>query len=240
VGEVAIGIGMLLAIFGPVLLLPATWVVYRFAVRQLWWVMLPDAAVAAHGWLAPMIASVVLVLGSVGASYAWGKAEFTRLCVVHGTPEIHRTLEADGFFRTPLFAYEARQILDAGVFEFVEGPVLRADTFMRYRLDERGGLKEIEVVKLSSQYGVRETPETAGSGTTIMERTVYEIGSDAELARAASLTFMGGPLSIFLGVYGMASCPDIRSPEGIGALPAVLRLGDRRLGWRWAIGMKLP
>jgi hypothetical protein len=63
-------------------------------------------------------------------------------------------------------------------------------------------------------YALRETLETARSGTTIMERTVYEIHSQAELARAASLTYMGGPLSIFLGVYGMASCPDIRSPEG--------------------------
>ena len=213
-GEVAIGIGMLLAIFGPVLLLPATWVVYRFAVRPLWWIALPGDAITARGRLAPMIASAVLVLGSVGASYVWGKAEFTRLCVVRGTPEIRRTVEVDGFFRTPLFAYEARQILDAGVFQFVEGPIPRADTFMRYRLDGRGDLEEVEVAELSSQYGVRETLETARSGTTIMERTVYEIDSQAELARAASLTYMGGPLSIFLGVYGMASCPDIRSPEG--------------------------
>ena len=213
-GEVAIGIGMLLAILGPVLLLPATWVIYRFGVRPLWWVAVPSDATTARGRLAPMITSALLVLGSVGVSYAWGRAEFTRLCAVRGTPEIHRTVEVDGFFRTPLFAYEARQILDAGVFEFVEGPMPRADAFMRYRLDERGDLEEMEVADLSSQYGVRETLETARAGTTIMERTVYEIDSEAELARAASLTYMGGPLSIFLGVYGMASCPDIRSPEG--------------------------
>ena len=47
-----------------------------------------------------------------------------------------------------------------------------------------------------------------------MERVVYELDSEARPATAASLTYMGGPLSIFLGAYGMASCPDILSTEG--------------------------
>ena len=104
--------------------------------------------------------------------------------------------------------------MDDGTFKFLEGPDQRTEGFRRYTLDGHGGLEDVEISELSSEYGYRETFETAPGGITVMERVVYELDSEARLATAASLTYMGGPLSIFLGAYGMASCPDIRSTEG--------------------------
>ena len=46
------------------------------------------------------------------------------------------------------------------------------------------------------------------------EKVVYEIETKRELARAASINYRGGPLSLFLGTYGISSCPDIVSEEG--------------------------
>ena len=113
-----IGIGMLLAILGPLLLLPAIWLVYRI----LAWPLRRLAALAV---------AAVLVLGSVGGSYAWGKAQFDRLCILRGTPEIHRVVQVDGYFQTPLFPYQARQSLDDGTFKFLEGPDQRTEGFRR-------------------------------------------------------------------------------------------------------------
>lgn len=211
---IAMGIGMLLAILGPVLLLPAIWLVYRVIVWPLWRFTIGSEGFLGGGPPGALTVSAILVLGGVGASYAWGKAEFNRLCNLHGTPEIDRVVRVEGYFQKPLFSYQARQVLEGGPFLFVEGPSERPGTYRRYTLDDQGGLEEAEVPELSSEYGMRETFETARGGTTVMERVVYEIGSEVQLARAASLTYMGGPLSIFLGTYGMASCPDIRSPEG--------------------------
>jgi hypothetical protein len=213
-GELAIGIGMLLAILGPLLFLPAIWLVYRFLALPLWRLATDPERSSGFGRLGALTASALLVLGSVGASYVWGKVNFDRLCALHGTPDIDRVVQVDGYFQTPLFPYQARQSLDDGTFRFIEGPSERGETFTRYTLDGQGGLDEVEIPEPSSEYGVRETFETARGGTTVMERVIYEIGSEVQLARAASLTYMGGPLSIFLGAYGMASCPDIRSPEG--------------------------
>ena len=38
--------------------------------------------------------------------------------------------------------------------------------------------------------------------------------SDRELARAANITYLGGPLSILLGSYATTSCPDILTEQG--------------------------
>lgn len=224
------GIGILVALLGPVLLLPGIWLVYRLLVCPLWRVVTKRRRSPEPGRLGPLTVATVLVLGSVGSTYAWGKADFDRLCTLHGTPEISRTVRVDGYFQTPLFSYQARQILQEGSFRFVEGPIRGAETFMRYRLDGRGGLDEVEVTELSSEYGMREAIETAFGGTTIMQRVVYEINSETRLARAASLTYGGGPLSIFLGVYGMSSCPDLRSPEGSEHFRQFYELTDIVLG----------
>ena len=47
-----------------------------------------------------------------------------------------------------------------------------------------------------------------------LEKLAYEIETSRGLAKAAEIVYRGGPLSIFLSVYGMSSCPDIRSEEG--------------------------
>ena len=160
-----IGIGMLLAILGPLLLLPAIWLVYRilaWPLRQL--ATEPQGLLdgfLGYRRLAALAVAAVLVLGSVGGSYAWGRAEFDRLCILRGTPEIHRVVLVNGYFQTPLFPYQARQSLDDGTFKFLEGPGQRPEGFRRYTLDGHGGLEEVEISELSSQYGYRETFETA-------------------------------------------------------------------------------
>lgn len=203
-GDYLIGVGVVLAVLGPLLLIPAIWLVYRVVALPL----LKSTPLA-------LAASLGLVLGSLAVSYAAGRVQYGRMCAVRGTPRIDDRVLADGFFRTRVYPHEARAFLSEGGFSYVEGPRLgQEDVFVRYTLAEDGSVLETEVQELISDYTVRETMSTTRLRTQIVEKVVLERASGRELARAANLTYMGGPLSIFLGVWGMASCPDIRDERG--------------------------
>lgn len=205
---------MLLAILGPLLLLPVWWLVYRFGtlplLRSIWSKKPPGQTKAAALSLALLFMLVILAV-----SYVPGRVEYGRLCARDGSPVVSERVDVEGLLYGPLFQYEARPLLDDGGFDFVEAPdQYRDGIYVRYTLAEDGGLEREEVGSLRSRYGLRKELITHPRGTIRTQKVVYELGSERELARAANLVYEGGPLSIFLGVYGMSSCPDIRTAQG--------------------------
>lgn len=211
----AFGVGILLAIFGPLLLIPVIWLVYRLAASP---VLLSRAGPRISGRRARMVAlalSATVVVGAVGLSYLPGRWEFERLCVEHATPSVAERVRTSSYYRNRLFPYEARQILEEDGFTSVEAPhPYEAGTLVRYSLTAGGDISEEEVAAPESRYGVRHTFSQLSYGIVMTEKVVYEMATSRQLARAAHIAYGGGPLSLFLGTLGMASCPDIRSADG--------------------------
>ena len=208
-------LGVLLVVLGPLLLIPVTWLLYRFAVRRTTVSLLvPKISETVARRLAVAV-SAVIVAGILVLSYLPGKWEFERLCSQHATPVVSERVRADGFYRTRMFSYEARAFLGEDSFTFVEAPnMYKEGVHMSYSLAADGSVSEQEVTALNSVYGVRKDFSELAYGITMTRKLVYEIETARELAKAAQINYRGGPLSIFLSVYGMSSCPDIFSEEG--------------------------
>lgn len=207
----AFGLGVLLAIFAPLLLIPLTWLVHRLAMRRIVATVLPPAAAGGARWLSPVL-SVALLGAVLVASYLPGRWAFDELCAAHATPAVSERVDAEGFFRSRLYPYEAARWLET--FAWVEGPYLYEDgALVRYT---RAGdeVREERVTTLESRYGVREEFSELDHGILMTEKTVYEIESGRVLARAANILYQGGPLSLLFGSWAMSSCPDILTAQG--------------------------
>jgi hypothetical protein len=85
---------------------------------------------------------------------------------------------------------------------------------VRYSQGADGAPHSETVGETLSRYGVRKTFRQLPRTISISEKVIFVMSSGAEIARAANLTYHGGPLSILLGSYGMRTCPDIFSEEG--------------------------
>ena len=99
-------------------------------------------------------------------------------------------------------------------FASVEAPdPYNQGVLLRYTFD--GDELQSEVIEApSSLYGLRHTFTVISSSLHMTEKTIYELATRSELARAAEVVYDGGPLSLFLGSYAMSSCPDIRTTQG--------------------------
>jgi len=219
------GVGVLLAIFGPLLLVPVTWVVYRWLTRPLAKRLMPQRErSSARVWVAALSAPALVALVLV-ASWVPGKMEFDQLCAEHATPTIARRVSAEGFFRTRMFPYEARPFLDKGGFRFVEAPdMYNQGKLFRYARSKSGDIERQAIEELQSRYAVEKSFSAMSFGITMSEKIVYVLASREELARAAYIVYAGGPLSLFLGSYALASCPDAADPEGAVAFQTFYNL----------------
>jgi hypothetical protein len=214
-GDILIGIGVLLAIIGPLLLIPVAWLLYRFIIRPLVVrvsgkkLSERDAGRFALGLTVGVLAAII------AASYYPGKQQFDALCAQSATPQRVRQVHVDGFYADRLFPYQAAQYLHRSEFSFVEAPdPYKAGVYIRYEAGPDGTAEPTVIDAPTSLFGFRQTFSELPSSITMTEKVIYERATDTELARAASINYMGGPLSLFLGSYGILSCPDIRSPEG--------------------------
>lgn len=208
------GLGVLLAILGPLLLIPVTWVAYLLLRPVVLHRLIPRVSKGAASWIA-LAVSCFIVAGALVLSYVPGRIEFDRLCSEHAIPTVSERVRTDGFYRTRLYPYEARPFLEGDSFVFVEAPhMYKEGVYVRYTKTEDETIHEQEVSTLNSLYGVRETLSELAYRIMMTEKVAYEMETNRELARAANIVYEGGPLSLLLGVYGMSSCPDIRSPEG--------------------------
>lgn len=211
----AFGVGILLAVLGPLLLIPLVWIVYRWVA----WPIVQSALVPRVSKRTvrgiALISTILVVAGALCLSYFPGRWEFDRLCSTHATPMVLDRIRTSGFYRSRLYPYEARQFLEHDAFAFLEAPhMYKKGMYVRYSKTAGGDIREEDVSTLESRYGVRERLSIPSSGIAMTQKVVYEMATARELARAAHIVYEGGPLSLFLGVYAMSSCPDIRSAEG--------------------------
>lgn len=214
-GELLIGVGILLAIVGPLLNLPLIWLIYRLIYRPLFWTRMEARLGRANArWLG--VAFATLLLGVVLLfSYLPGRVRFDALCSAEGIPLVHQRVNEAGFYRTRMFAYEAHAYLREGRFRFVEAPdPYRQGELLRYSLLPDGMLKQEKIIELQSRYGVAYQLTSEASGVTVSRKRIFELQGERELARAAQIDYSGGPLWLLFGVYARASCPEVRDPVG--------------------------
>lgn len=214
-GDFLIGIGVLLAIIGPLLLVPVAWLLYRFIIRPL--VVRLSGKKLSEGDASRFALglTVGVLAAAIAASYYPGKQQFDALCAVNATPQRSRQVHVDGFYADKLFTYQAAQYLHHGEFTFVEAPdPYKPDVYLRYNAGPDGITNPTVIDAPTSAFGFRQTFSELPGSITMTEKVIYERATNIELARAASITYMGGPLSLFLGSYGMASCPDVITTEG--------------------------
>ena len=202
--DLLIGLGMLLAIIGPLLLVPVIWAVHYFVLKPFF----------GSTWKSISLA-ILLAVTALTLSYLPGKRSFDDLCAQQGPPVVSEQVKVAGFYRTQMFPYEAVLYLTQNGFEFVEAPnPYDDDVTIRYSFAPNREVRQDDVKELRSKYGVRKTYSLLDGGVSRTEKVIYEIETGRELAHAVESVFQGGPLSIFLGTLGMGSCPDPRAPGG--------------------------
>ena len=201
-------IGLLFAVFGPLLFLPVIAIVYRWPLRA--W--LGDWTERHWGSGARMVRfgiATVLVGVLVLATYLPGRLKFARLCDRHAIPVIAEAVTVPGFYRTALYPFEAEQFLREWDFSYIEGPdMYRQGRTLRYALGADGKTIATEIPTPISRYAASHTTRVLGNTLTLSEKRVFELATNGELAHAGSVTYHGGPLSLVLGVYGMSHCPN--------------------------------
>ena len=86
----------------------------------------------------------------------------------------------------------AGYIRDKGV-AFIAAPdPYKQGVLHRYTLDDNEILSET-IAAPSSLSGLRQTPSVLASSLDIVEKTIYELATRSELARAAEVVYDGGP-----------------------------------------------
>jgi hypothetical protein len=207
------GVGLFLAIFGPILLLlPVAGLYFLFR-----WLALATRLGAGDGKakLLHLGLAAALVLGAVLATYLPGRLEFERLCTSLAEPKIVGRVRVEGFFLDDPTAgsFGLRYLGEEGFAWFETHDIYHRGKFVRYRKEGDKVVTE-PVAELQSRYAVK-------SGTEVRERTIHvsrteitERASGLLLAEAHSVIHHGGPLGIVLGVYGMSNCPNPITPEG--------------------------
>jgi len=214
-GYLLIGIGILLVIIGPLLLVPVVWLLYRFVLWPVLRRMTPRTLSPGNARFLALVLSVLIVAGALGLSYLPGRLKYDALCEQHARPVITEQVSTSGFYRSKMFPYEAGQYLIQGNFEYVEAPdPYERGVHVRYSKTAENTIHEETVEGITSAYGVRRTFSELAGDLTLTGKVIYEIETGGELARAASVHYSGGPLSLFLGTYGSSSCPDVCTQEG--------------------------
>ncbi len=230
------GLGVLLAILGPLLLLPTVWLLQRLLrpiirrfVRDRWSL----GKLRASAWLV----ATVFLASALAATYLPGRAEYKRLCTAFATPQISERVAVEGFYRERLFPYEAMPLLDQG-FTYLETNDPQQPPgktrLLRYQRGDDGGIRRDVITAPTSRFGARNTLVEHPYGIIRTEKQVYDMADGSLLARAGNVVFSGGPLALFFGAYAVTSCPDVRTEEGSVAFGSyyaleyeVLGAGDR-------------
>ena len=209
------GLGVLLAICGPLLLIPITWLVYRLVTRPLLQRLTPARLTSIKVAPTAFFCAALFVSVILAVSYLPGKLEYDDLCGQYSEPRILKTVTVDGFYRSRVYNYEAREFIEKGGFSFVEGPYPgQPERFRRFSMSPQGKITEVEIPAPTSQIEVRDELWETTSGVIVSVKTVYQRSSETELARAANITYQGGPLWFLLGSYARASCPDVLNEQG--------------------------
>ncbi|MCB1020404.1 MAG: hypothetical protein H6509_06945 [Bryobacterales bacterium] len=201
--DLFIGLGTLLAIVGPLFLVPIIWALYRY-------VLLRTVGSRTRAFI--VAAGVVALI--LAATYFPGRRRFDRMCEELASPMVTDRVRVQGFYRTSMFPYEAVMYLKQDGFLFVEAPdPFQEGVMLRYSVAQDGSVRHEKAEKVQSEYGVRITYGLK-DGVAMTQKIISEIETGREIARATELEYEGGPLAVLLGTFGMSSCPDLLSPVG--------------------------
>ncbi|OGI47827.1 MAG: hypothetical protein A2151_01330 [Candidatus Muproteobacteria bacterium RBG_16_65_34] len=200
------GVGILLAVFGPLLLIVPMALVY--------WLLARSNVAARFGWrqgmarVAYTAIAALSVLCVVGATYLPGKLKFNSLCENLAEPRVIERARADGFFLDDSTAdsFGMRYLHDEGFAWFEARDISKRDGYARYR-KEGGKIVRESVSELKALYTVQSTFDEREQGILVSRTAVTERASGKLLAEAHSVTYHGGPLGLLLGVHGLNTCP---------------------------------
>lgn len=207
------GLGIIIAVFGPLLLIPVIFVIARWPLRLLiggW----ADRLFGALSGFVRFLVATILVAAVVFATYLPGRMEYEHLCEVHA-PVIAEVVDVPGFYATELYPYRAERFLREWGFTYIEAPdMYKKERTLRYELGGDGKTIVTEIPTPTSRYAVSDTFRELGNTLVLNEKRVFEMTTGRELAHAGSVTYHGGYLRLILGVYGMSNCPHPRTAKG--------------------------
>lgn len=210
-------LGLFMAVFGPLFFLVPIYLLSRYPLRWALAGWLQRRYGRSAGWIRRGLA-LVIVVAAVLLSWLPGRLELSRQCELHQRPVIKRLQHADGFYRETMFAYEAEQYLREWGFSWVEAPdpyrYQQSPRYLRYSKGADGKTELTEIPAPSAELSVSSTHQELPGDLSLSLKRISVRASGEELAHAGSAIYHGGPLSLLLGVYGVAHCPDPRSAEG--------------------------
>lgn len=209
------GLAVLWVVLAPLLLIPITWGLHKLVTKPFVLPLLAAHVKQANRTLVGTMISVGFVLSILALSYFPGRVQFEQLCEKHEKPQVSQRVVVDGFFNADLAPYEAVDFLNKKGFSYVEGRDIYAPAgYVRHAKDENGKIREQKIARPTSLYAVKRTVTELPLTIVVDEKVIYEISSNKELARAASVTYHGGPLRWLLGYDTLSTCPDPRTTEG--------------------------
>lgn len=213
-GDYGFAAGLVLAIFGPLLLLvPAAalfWLLGRLGVAERMKITGRGSVRAAHALLALLTVAVVVV-----GTWLPGRLKFARLCDELAEPRIYERSAVDGFYLDDSTAnsFGQRYLTEEGFVWMEAKDPYRNTRLVRYR---RNGETVISapLPEVTASHIVRSDVDARENGIHIARTEIIDRDTGKLLAEAHSVVYHGGPLGPVLGVYGLANCPDPASAEG--------------------------
>jgi hypothetical protein len=197
-------IGIIWAMFAPLLLLIPVFVLYLAAGR---------IPVIKTRKLRVLFAAAI-TLSVVFPVWLRDSARFDAHCEALGVSQIFEKRKADGFFLDDSTAnsFGMRYLQEEG-FQWMEArSIYNRGGFTRYEKTATG-ITQKEIDRLTAAIEVKsDFTEDSISSTTLL--TVKDRQTGKVLARAANASFNGGSASIVLGAWGMRSCPSPMSSAG--------------------------
>lgn len=229
-GDYWFAAGLLLAVFGPVLLLlPVAvfyWLFRRFALAQRLGVTQRGSIQAAH-----VLLSLLTVALVVTATWVPGRLEFSRLCDELAEPRIHARVKVDGFYLDDSTAnsFGQRYLTEEGFAWMEAKDIYRRSAYVRYRR-EGGKVVSDSLPELTASHAVRSVLEVRSSSIHVARTEITERVTGKLLAEAHSVTYHGGLLGFILGIYGSGNCPNPASAQGSRQFRAYYHLAREVLG----------
>jgi hypothetical protein len=210
-------IGLIWALFAPLLLVLFVWILARLARR----------AGVPRPWR--FWGPVVVVAGTTLAFWVPERLAFEDHCDASSQPTILETAVADGFFLDDQTAnsFGMRYLQEEG-FSWLEArSIYDRKRFTRYEKAD-GKIEQREIEQTSAEYTVRSNLKIEKHWSTT-ETEIFKTRTGEKMAWANNSHFEGGTMKWVLGVHGTASCPDPRSAEGSERFQAFYHLAKNTL-----------
>ena len=213
-------IGLLWAIFAPLLLLVPAVALYRFlgTWRPAW---RPGTR---------QFAAALVTLAGVLVLWLPARLEFGRACREMGAPRVIERVRADGFYLDDPTAnsFGTRYLYNEGFAWYEARDIYHAGGHVRYT-KTADGIKTEPIDSITAGITVASRDSSVGPYIRMDRVVITDRRTGRELATAARANFSGGPARIVLGVYGTSDCPSPRTAAGSQAFDLYYHLAKATL-----------